>query len=52
MFPAVPVNVPNVLTVIRILLVPVRVVALLEKTGYLARSVDQGTASSQARRVV
>ena len=28
-----PVNVPNVLTVIRILLVPVLVVALLEKTG-------------------
>ncbi|MHB8691138.1 MAG: CDP-diacylglycerol--glycerol-3-phosphate 3-phosphatidyltransferase [Solirubrobacteraceae bacterium] len=29
----VPVNVPNVLTVVRILLVPVLVVALLEKTG-------------------
>jgi CDP-diacylglycerol--glycerol-3-phosphate 3-phosphatidyltransferase len=29
----VPLNVPNVLTVIRILLVPVLVVALLEKTG-------------------
>ncbi len=29
----VPINVPNVLTVIRILLVPVLVVALLEKTG-------------------
>jgi CDP-diacylglycerol---glycerol-3-phosphate 3-phosphatidyltransferase len=29
----VPVNIPNVLTVIRILLVPVLVVALLEKTG-------------------
>jgi CDP-diacylglycerol--glycerol-3-phosphate 3-phosphatidyltransferase len=29
----VPVNVPNILTVIRILLVPVLVVALLEKTG-------------------
>jgi CDP-diacylglycerol--glycerol-3-phosphate 3-phosphatidyltransferase len=29
----VPVNVPNVLTVIRILLVPVLIVALLEKTG-------------------
>jgi len=28
-----PVNVPNVLTVIRILLVPVLIVALLEKTG-------------------
>jgi CDP-diacylglycerol---glycerol-3-phosphate 3-phosphatidyltransferase len=29
----VPLNVPNVLTVIRILLVPVLIVALLEKTG-------------------
>jgi CDP-diacylglycerol--glycerol-3-phosphate 3-phosphatidyltransferase len=29
----VPLNVPNVLTVVRILLVPVLVVALLEKTG-------------------
>ena len=29
----VPINVPNVLTVIRILLVPVLIVALLEKTG-------------------
>ena len=29
----VPLNAPNVLTVIRILLVPVLVVALLEKTG-------------------
>ncbi len=29
----VPLNIPNVLTVIRILLVPVLVVALLEKTG-------------------
>jgi CDP-diacylglycerol---glycerol-3-phosphate 3-phosphatidyltransferase len=29
----VPINVPNVLTVIRILLVPVLVVALLDKTG-------------------
>jgi CDP-diacylglycerol---glycerol-3-phosphate 3-phosphatidyltransferase len=29
----VPINVPNVLTVVRILLVPVVVVALLEKTG-------------------
>jgi CDP-diacylglycerol--glycerol-3-phosphate 3-phosphatidyltransferase len=29
----VPINVPNILTVIRILLVPVLVVALLEKTG-------------------
>lgn len=29
----VPLNVPNILTVIRILLVPVLVVALLEKTG-------------------
>jgi len=29
----VPVNVPNVLTVVRILLVPVLIVALLEKTG-------------------
>src|ERR1039458_4465444 len=29
----VPLNVPNVLTVVRILLVPVPVVALLEKTG-------------------
>jgi CDP-diacylglycerol--glycerol-3-phosphate 3-phosphatidyltransferase len=29
----VPLNIPNVLTVIRILLVPVLVVALLDKTG-------------------
>src|SRR5581483_9791838 len=29
----VPLNVPNVLTVVRILLVPVLIVALLEKTG-------------------
>src|SRR2546421_10931663 len=29
----VPLNVPNVLTVIRILLVPVLIVALLDKTG-------------------
>src|ERR1700743_1029008 len=29
----VPLNAPNVLTVVRILLVPVLVVALLEKTG-------------------
>src|SRR6202007_212535 len=28
-----PLNIPNVLTVVRILLVPVLVVALLEKTG-------------------
>src|SRR5205085_6277331 len=31
--PMVPINLPNVLTVIRILLVPVLIVALLEKTG-------------------
>src|SRR5205807_4890539 len=29
----VPLNVPNILTVVRILLVPVLIVALLEKTG-------------------
>src|SRR5215471_14530232 len=44
----VPINVPNVLTVIRILLVPVLVVALLEKTnnGDLLAAIVFATASA------
>src|SRR5436305_9627276 len=45
--PVVPLNVPNVLTVVRILLVPVLVVALLEKTsgGDLLAAIVFATAS-------
>ena len=40
-----PINVPNVLTVIRILPVPVLVVALLEKTADAAAAVVFAVAS-------